>query len=157
MQNEPNFNQRAEFTRRSFGGRFARPNTQTVQILLTKSLKNSSTLQNFVSFSLRKSPLSSTFPQKYSKKRELLPTFLYFAQTFYAKQTQSHSGIYHGAPELIYSYTHSLIYSFMQNKPNFKIHERKHSITKDLHKYLHPALLVSANIADPPMAESIIN
>jgi hypothetical protein len=33
MQNEPNFNQRAEFTRRSFGGRFARPNKQTVQIL----------------------------------------------------------------------------------------------------------------------------
>jgi hypothetical protein len=78
-----------------------RPNTQTVQILPTTFTQ-----------------LCSTFTQKYPKKRELFHlftrlrrTFLYFFQTFYAKQTQFQSAIYPSVPGLIYSSTHPPIYA----------------------------------------------
>jgi hypothetical protein len=45
----------------------------------------------------------------------------------------------------------------MQNEPNSHTNSHKCLSNMDLRKYLHPALLVSTNIVDPPQEESIIN
>jgi hypothetical protein len=45
----------------------------------------------------------------------------------------------------------------MQNEPNLQTNSHKCPRNIDLRKYLHPAMLVSTNIVDPPQEESTIN